>query len=69
MSKVNRDIELHSDHGHLDYFAGIRIKKGTKCSIETTYNSTSLNPTVRVSIPRTNGIELLLTIPDVWVDE
>jgi hypothetical protein len=69
MAKLNRDVELHSDHSHVDYFAGIRVKKGTKCYIEDTQNPGCLHTTVTVSIPRTNGIELLLTIPEEWVDE
>ena len=74
MSKLNRDVVLHFQN-HTDYFAGIRVKAGTFCTVEDQLdrgpfgNLESLNSRVTVAVPRTNGVELLLTIPDSWVDE
>jgi hypothetical protein len=59
--KLNRDVEIKLQE---DRPAKIRIKKGTLCVIEDHEFGD-----VEISIPRNNGIELVLTIPDYWVDE
>jgi len=67
---LNRDVEIKLNDNE-ECSAGIRVKKGTLCAIESRNNESSFNKriTVTVSIPRSNDVDLLLTIPEIWVEE
>jgi hypothetical protein len=69
-AELNRDVEIKFNE-NAECCAGIRVKKGTLCAIESRNKELSFNnfSTVTVSIPRSNGVDLLLTIPDIWVEE
>jgi hypothetical protein len=69
-AELNRDVEVKLND-NAECCVGIRVEKGTFCIIESRNNESSFNETttVTVSLPRSNGVVLLLTIPEVWVKE